>query len=445
MSGEFSLSRLRSRAAEAVRAGTATGRGRYVEFAVLQSLLTSAGMPTAAAQKTSAGFHRAAPKDAKGRVSFDRFFREYIKMQCAKVVAGLRSDPPKGTMVKRAVETRFESVFAPEDAREIVASVYRFLGVDPERGAGLTAAQVSRWFRDAYAGRRGKRSVKTAPTSNAKALLPPALPHGTEPKARDAAWRRHMASYVRGSGGPGTATLVIKGKRERARCGYSRDAVLAIARTGALFTTFDILGTRPEFREFWKREARFATWPQLWVHGELFGGYDVISEAVDDGDLVSQLRDLGVTFGSVDRKLVERLEAQKAVTIKGRGAKTGGGAATAPSCDDPDAPEVKHCEGGFADLSPLDAALVEIIAKEGVGDWKTKAAVLRKREGKFGSAEVSASGLKERWSALAPKVATKLAKNPEMPCGHTCGTCPERDACKLHDALEDMEDLVAHS
>lgn len=57
-----------------------------------------------------------------------------------------------------------------------------------------------------------------------------------------------------------------------------------------------------------------------------------------------------------------------------------------------------------------------------------------------------AAALEAAWKRLAPLVREKLEKQTEMPCGHSCATCPTRHDCQLHDAvdgggLRDMEDL----
>ena len=59
----------------------------------------------------------------------------------------------------------------------------------------------------------------------------------------------------------------------------------------------------------------------------------------------------------------------------------------------------------------------------------------------------SPTSLERRWREdLGPRVAARLEDDPEMKCGHTCGTCPTKATCQLHDALDagavrDIEDL----
>mmetsp|Transcript_101933 Transcript_101933/g.287680 ORF Transcript_101933/g.287680 Transcript_101933/m.287680 type:complete len:361 (-) Transcript_101933:93-1175(-) len=103
------------------------------------------------------------------------------------------------------------------------------------------------------------------------------------------------------------------------------------------------------------------------------------------------------------------------------------------------------CHGGAAlsdGLEPWEVALVELVAKSGVGAWGVKAATL---VGQFPDvAPLDAAALDAAWQRLAPSLKEKLEHQPEMPCGHSCNTCPTKHDCNLHDAVghvRDIEDL----
>lgn len=113
-------------------------------------------------------------------------------------------------------------------------------------------------------------------------------------------------------------------------------------------------------------------------------------------------------------------------------------------------PHVEPCHGtaAFADgLEPWEVALVELVSEKGAGDWPSKLSRLREK-GLLNSEldGMDVAFLETAWSRLAPIVREKLEKQPEMPCGHSCSTCPTRHDCQLHDAVGDMprdiEDLV---
>ncbi|XP_029959484.1 LOW QUALITY PROTEIN: glutaredoxin 3-like [Salarias fasciatus] len=84
--------------------------------------------------------------------------------------------------------------------------------------------------------------------------------------------------------------LFMKGSREGgARCGFSRQILDLLNRTGVDYDTFDILSDE-EVRQGLKTFSNWPTYPQLYVKGELVGGLDIVKELEDSGDLVSVLR-----------------------------------------------------------------------------------------------------------------------------------------------------------
>lgn len=118
-----------------------------------------------------------------------------------------------------------------------------------------------------------------------------------------------------------------------------------------------------------------------------------------------------------------------------------------------DMPEAEPCHGSsaFSDgLEPWEVALVEVISKDGAGEWVAKAKALKEHLPAALAAAKShkniaepktefaleAAALEEAWDRLAPLVKEKLDTQPEMPCGHSCATCPTRHDCQLHDAVE---------
>uniref|UniRef100_A0A7S1L771 Uncharacterized protein n=1 Tax=Alexandrium catenella TaxID=2925 RepID=A0A7S1L771_ALECA len=113
-----------------------------------------------------------------------------------------------------------------------------------------------------------------------------------------------------------------------------------------------------------------------------------------------------------------------------------------------DEPEPCHGTSAFAEgLEPWEVALVELVSKDGASDWAAKAACLKEKGfgGEQGGPEPEAALLEAAWERLAPVVREKLEKQPEMPCGHSCSTCPTRHDCQLHDAVghvRDIEDLA---
>lgn len=83
--------------------------------------------------------------------------------------------------------------------------------------------------------------------------------------------------------------LFMKGNKEAARCGFSRQTLEILNGTGLDYDTFDILQDE-EVRQGIKTYSNWPTYPQLYVKGELIGGLDIIKELKESGELVSALK-----------------------------------------------------------------------------------------------------------------------------------------------------------
>lgn len=83
--------------------------------------------------------------------------------------------------------------------------------------------------------------------------------------------------------------LFMKGNKEAAKCGFSRQTLSILNNTGVAYDTFDILQDE-EVRQGLKTFSNWPTYPQLYVKGELVGGLDIIKELEENGELVSTLK-----------------------------------------------------------------------------------------------------------------------------------------------------------
>ncbi|KAL0964768.1 hypothetical protein UPYG_G00328640 [Umbra pygmaea] len=83
--------------------------------------------------------------------------------------------------------------------------------------------------------------------------------------------------------------LFMKGNKEQAKCGFSRQILEIMNSTGVEYSTFDILEDE-EVRQGLKTYSNWPTYPQLYVKGELIGGLDIVKELKESGDLSSVLR-----------------------------------------------------------------------------------------------------------------------------------------------------------
>ncbi|KAF7656815.1 hypothetical protein LDENG_00035910 [Lucifuga dentata] len=96
---------------------------------------------------------------------------------------------------------------------------------------------------------------------------------------------QRLKSYINQS----PVMLFIKGNKEAAKCGFSRQILELLNGTGVDYDTFDILQDE-EVRQGLKTYSNWPTYPQLYVKGELIGGLDIVKELKESGDLVSVLR-----------------------------------------------------------------------------------------------------------------------------------------------------------
>ena len=78
--------------------------------------------------------------------------------------------------------------------------------------------------------------------------------------------------------------LYMKGTPQFPQCGFSSQAVQALAATGARFAYVNIL-EEPEIRQNLPVYANWPTFPQLWINGELVGGCDIVVELYQNGEL----------------------------------------------------------------------------------------------------------------------------------------------------------------
>ena len=92
--------------------------------------------------------------------------------------------------------------------------------------------------------------------------------------------------------------LYMKGTPKLPSCGFSAQAVQAITACGEKFAYIDIL-ENPDIRTELPKYAKWPTFPQLWVKGELVGGCDIIIEMYRKGDLQLLLKQSSSTSQSM--------------------------------------------------------------------------------------------------------------------------------------------------
>jgi monothiol glutaredoxin len=82
--------------------------------------------------------------------------------------------------------------------------------------------------------------------------------------------------------------LFMKGTPQMVMCGNSHRALEALRRAGAPVTAVDILPD-PAIRQELSALSGWPTIPQVFVHGELIGGADIVEELEESGELETKL------------------------------------------------------------------------------------------------------------------------------------------------------------
>ncbi|XP_028917204.1 glutaredoxin-3 [Ornithorhynchus anatinus] len=83
--------------------------------------------------------------------------------------------------------------------------------------------------------------------------------------------------------------LFMKGNKQMAKCGFSKQILEILNDSGVEYETFDILEDE-EVRQGLKTYSNWPTYPQLYVKGELVGGLDIVKELKETGELLSTLK-----------------------------------------------------------------------------------------------------------------------------------------------------------
>ena len=71
--------------------------------------------------------------------------------------------------------------------------------------------------------------------------------------------------------------LFMKGNKQEAKCGFSKQILEILNSTGVEYETFDILEDE-EVRQGLKTFSNWPTYPQLYVRGDLVGGLDIVTK-----------------------------------------------------------------------------------------------------------------------------------------------------------------------
>src|SRR5579862_5664873 len=82
--------------------------------------------------------------------------------------------------------------------------------------------------------------------------------------------------------------LFMKGTPDQPMCGFSARTVAALQALDTRFAAVDVLPD-PRIRQELSAISQWPTIPQLFVHGELVGGCDIVTEMFESGELAQVL------------------------------------------------------------------------------------------------------------------------------------------------------------
>lgn len=85
--------------------------------------------------------------------------------------------------------------------------------------------------------------------------------------------------------------LFMKGTPQFPMCGFSARAAEALEAAGARVRAINVLAD-PELRASLPRFANWPTFPQLFIHGELIGGCDIVEDLAASGELPRMAADI---------------------------------------------------------------------------------------------------------------------------------------------------------
>ncbi|KAM9090529.1 glutaredoxin-related protein 5, mitochondrial [Neophocaena asiaeorientalis asiaeorientalis] len=143
---------------------------------------------------------------------------------------------------------------------------------------GRAAAALLRWGRGAGGGLRGP-GVRAASSGGSGSS-------------------EHLDALVKKD----RVVVFLKGTPEQPQCGFS-NAVVQILRLHGVrdYAAYNVLDD-PQLRQGIKDYSNWPTIPQVYLNGEFVGGCDILLQMHQNGDLVEELKKLGIRSALLDEK-----------------------------------------------------------------------------------------------------------------------------------------------
>ncbi|XP_022663291.1 glutaredoxin-related protein 5, mitochondrial-like [Varroa jacobsoni] len=108
---------------------------------------------------------------------------------------------------------------------------------------------------------------------------------------------KHIENMVKKS----KVVVFMKGVPDEPRCGFSNAVVQVMKMHNVPFDAYDVLqdeSLRQEIKDF----SQWPTIPQVYIDGQFVGGCDIIMDMHKNGDLVEELKKVGIRSALQDQE-----------------------------------------------------------------------------------------------------------------------------------------------
>ena len=115
--------------------------------------------------------------------------------------------------------------------------------------------------------------------------------------AIDTGSKEHIKNLVNKS----KVVLFMKGIPEEPRCGFSNAVVQILRMHDVKYDSYDVLED-DKLRSGIKEYSDWPTIPQIYFDGEFVGGCDILLQMHQSGDLIDELKKIGIRSALLDKK-----------------------------------------------------------------------------------------------------------------------------------------------
>ncbi|XP_043498758.1 glutaredoxin-related protein 5, mitochondrial [Polistes fuscatus] len=104
--------------------------------------------------------------------------------------------------------------------------------------------------------------------------------------------------------------VFMKGIPEDPRCGFSNAVVQIFRMHGVTYDAHDVLQDE-DLRQGIKEYSKWPTIPQVFINGDFVGGCDILLEMHKNGELVEELKKVGIKSALLEKEDASENEATK--------------------------------------------------------------------------------------------------------------------------------------